>query len=98
PDSDVREVLDVLRKYTASHPAAEADSYRQNSASIRIRIVDPGFAGIGRSTRDDRIWKILSQLPERIQSQITVLLLLTPEEVETSFANMDFENPLPSRL
>jgi hypothetical protein len=98
PDDDVQAVLALLNEYKASHPGSKVKSYRQNSASIRIRIIDPGFAGEDRATRDDLIWKILEGLPERIQSQITVLLLLTPEETKTSFANMDFEKPIPSGL
>ena len=95
----VRAILNVLKEhYQSAHPEAVIDCYRQNSASIRIRILDPGFRDLNRATRDDQIWKILGNLPEDIQSQITVLLLLTPEEAKTSFANMDFENPIPSRL
>jgi stress-induced morphogen len=95
----VRAILKALEtKYKPAHPEAEFDSYRQNSASIRIRIIDPGFRDLDRVTRDDQIWEILGSLPEDIQSQITVVLLLTPEEAKTSFANMDFENPIPSRL
>lgn len=98
PDDDVRAVLDVLNEYRASHPGSRVKSYRQNSASIRIRIIDAGFAGKDRATRDDLIWGVLGRSPERIQSQITVLLLLTPDETKTSFANMDFDNPILSRL
>ena len=97
-DDDVRAVYDVLQVYKAAHPSAEIRSYRQNSASIRIRITDPELQGFDRVTRDDMIWELLSRLPDDVQSQITVLLLLTPEEAETSFANMDFDNPIPSRL
>ncbi len=95
----VRAILKALETdYKVSHPQAEIDSYRQNSASIRIRIIDTSFQNRDRVNRDDEVWEILSKLPEDIQSQITVVLLLTPEEAKTSFANMDFENPIPSRL
>jgi hypothetical protein len=95
----VRAILKALEThYRSAHPEAVIDSYRQNSASIRIRILDPAFRAMDRVSRDDRIWEILGKLPEDIQSQITVVLLLTPEEAKTSFANMDFENPIPSRL
>lgn len=98
PDEDVRAVLDILNEYAASHPGSKVKSYRQNSAAIRIRIIDPGFAGMDLVTRDDLIWEILGRLPERVQSQITVVLLLTPDETKTSFANMDFDHPIPSKL
>ena len=95
----VRAILKALEtQYQSDHPEAVIDSYRQNSASIRIRILDPAFRDMDRVSRDDQIWEVLSRLPEDIQSQITVVLLLTPEEAKSSFANMDFENPIPSRL
>jgi stress-induced morphogen len=95
----VRAILNALEtSYKPAHPDAEIESYRQNSAAIRIRIIDPAFSNVDRVSRDDQIWEILGRLPEDIQSQITVVLLLTPEEAKTSFANMDFENPIPSRL
>ncbi len=97
-DPDVIAILDVLVPYRQSHPRAEIASYRQNSGSIRIRIIDPDFRGLDKALRHDQIWKILSELPEDTQTQITVLLLLTPEETKKSIANMDFENPIPSRL
>ena len=95
----VRAILKSLETfYRPGHPEAEIDSYRQNSASIRIKIIDPEFRHMDRVSRDNQIWEILGKQPEDIQSQITVVLLLTPEETKTSFANMDFENPIPSRL
>jgi stress-induced morphogen len=97
-DSDVLEVLNALEPYRTSHPRAKIDSYRQNSASIRIRIIDPDFQTMDRAIRHDLIWEFLEKSPEDIQSQITILLLLTPEETGKSIANMDFENPIPSRL
>ena len=97
-DAEVREVLKVLGSYESLHPNAKVKSYRQNSQSIRIRIIDPDFRKLDKALRHDHIWEILEKLPEDIQSQITVLLLLSPEETQTSFANMDFENPIPSRL
>jgi hypothetical protein len=98
PELEVQAILDILKSYKMLHPEAQIESYRQNSGSIRIRIIDPEFLKLDKALRHDQIWELLEQLPEDIQSQITVLLLLTPEEAKTSFANMDFENPIPSRL
>lgn len=97
-DADVQAVLGVLDEYVASHPGSEVHSYRQNSASIRIRVIDPSFASMDLATRDDLLWEILERLPEGVQSQITVLLLLTPDETKTSLMNMEFDHPIPSRL
>ncbi len=41
---------------------------------------------------------LLEQLPEETYTDIMILLLLTPEEVDESLMNMDFENPAPSRI
>jgi stress-induced morphogen len=98
PDSALNKILTVLGEYEKDHPNAEIEVYRQNSVSIRIRIIDPEFEGKDRVDRDEEIWKILKQLPEKIRLDITILLLLTPEEAKHSFANMDFEDPIPSKL
>lgn len=97
-DDDVEVIRELLEGYKALHRSAEVECYRQNSASLRIRIIDPDFQGSDRMSRDDSLWKRLGRLPDEVQSQITMLLLLTPDEAETSFANMDFDNPIPSRL
>jgi len=94
----IPEVSEALRPYLDQHPKAREDSYSQNSASIRVRVIDPDFEGIDRVDRYDLIWKYLETLPEHILVQITVLLSLTPDEAKTSFANMDFDHPIPSRL
>jgi stress-induced morphogen len=98
-DDDVQQILQLLdREDRASHPQAKIDAYRQNSVSIRIRIIDPDFRGSNRVERDRRISQLLEHLPEPIESQITQLLLLTPEETKTSFANVEFEHPVPSTI
>ena len=95
----IPEISVALKPYLDAHPNAKLDSYAQNSVSIRIRVIDPDFRDVNRADRYDLIWDFLEEkLPEHLIQQITVLLLLTPDEVETSFANMDFEDPIPSRL
>jgi hypothetical protein len=97
-DAAVHQVLDVLGEYEAHHPYATIEAYRQNSASVRVRIIDPDFEEFDRLARENLVWKILEQLPESIQTQITLLLLLTPKEAEFSFVNFEFDNPIPSEL
>lgn len=97
-DRDLATVERVLRAYTAAHHNAAVAVRRQNSVSIRVRVVDPDFEGVSRADRDDQIWGILNQLPERVRSQITMLLLLTPDETGKSLANLEFEFPIQSRL
>lgn len=97
-DRRVAQVRDVLAEYRQAHPNAKIDVYRQNVVSIRIRIIDRAFEGIDRVDREGEVWAILEKLPEDVRADITFLLLLTPEETSQSLANMEFENPIPSRL
>jgi stress-induced morphogen len=96
---DVQLILQLLeREYQASHRHAKIDAYRQNAASIRVRIVDPDFEGSNRVERNRRISQLLQQLSEHVESQITQLLLLKPEVTKISFANLEFNHPVPAAL
>lgn len=77
---------------------AKVDVYRYNSASIRIRIVDDCFKGKSLVEREEMVLPLIRKLPKKTQSDITVLLLLAPEEVSGSLMNLEFEDPTPSRL
>jgi hypothetical protein len=48
--------------------------------------------------RERLVLPLIRQLPEDIQADITILLLLAPEEAGKSLMNLEFENPTPSRL
>lgn len=97
-DVQVQQVLDLLDQYKADHSDAQIDVRRQNSVSIRIRVIDPDFAGLDRVDREPAVWKLLRTLPEEVFSNITMLLLLTPDETKVFLANQEFEDPVPSRL
>ena len=93
--NETQRVEELLRK---SFPGASVDAYRQNSAVIRVRMVDPGFEGKSRIQREEEVLPILKALPEDTLSEITLLLLLTPGEVPHSFMNIEFDDPVPSSL
>lgn len=95
-ESAIRHALE--EQFKASHPQSEIQVKRQNSVSIRIRIIDPSFAGMDLVDRDREIWRMLETLPARVQSQITMVLLLTPDEAADSFANLEFNLPIASKL
>jgi hypothetical protein len=97
-DRLLKQIIEVLKQYDAAHAQAEIEVYRQNSVSVRIRVIDPDFEGKSRTQREDELWSLLGQLPEETVAEISLLLLFTPEEAEKSFANLEFENPIPSRL
>jgi hypothetical protein len=98
PDEQVKQVLDVLAEYERLHPTAQIEGRRHSLVSIRLRIIDPDFHGRDRLEREPEIWKLLQKLPEEVFVNITMLLLLTPEEVAKSFASQEFDHPIPSRL
>jgi hypothetical protein len=79
-----------------------ADAYRFNSASLRLRVIDERFRGKSIEERDAMIEPLLDQLPAATQSDIINLLTLTPEEAvgtsRHSLANVEFEDPSPSML
>lgn len=97
-DDGLQAIADALGQYERQHPNAQVEVYRQNSVSVRVRIVDTDFAGVSKADRHDTVWAFLQDLPEEQQAEVSVLLLLTPDEVKMSFANYEFGNPIPSRL
>ena len=81
------------------------DAYRYNSASIRVRVIDPRFEGLQIEERDSFIEPLLHKLPERTQGDLTMLLTLAPSEVDPDsknyrslWMNSEFDDPSPSRL
>jgi len=97
-DEIIEHIIESLRAYEADHPNAQIDLYRQNKVSVRVRIIDPDFASQDRIERHEYVWKYLDSLDEESQSDITSLILLTPDETKKSFANFEFEDPVPSRI
>src|SRR5438309_925746 len=97
-DHATRQVLKVLREhYQPAHPDAKIEAYRYNSASIRLRIVDPAFADIRFDLRDVEVWRILKKhLSADILSQLSIILLLAPEEQADSMMNLEFDDPMPT--
>ena len=95
-DDVIEQICAGLRAYEADHPQAKIDLYRQNAVSVRVRIIDPDFAGQDKSERIRRAWKYLDPVPEEVVGDISTFILLTPDEVARSFANFEFEDPVPS--
>lgn len=81
---------------------AKADAYRYNSASIRVRVVDPRFEGKSNEERDSMVEPYLDRLPRETQADIMNLLTLAPGEMRDSFrrslVNREFEDPSPTML
>jgi len=96
PDRVLKQIVEVLKQYDAAHPHAEIEAYRHNSVSVRVRVIDPDFEGTDRVQREDEIWPLLGQLPDETAAEVSLLLLFTPEEAKKSFANAEFDDPIPS--
>src|SRR5690348_5185426 len=92
-DEILDQIVGVLRQYEADHPGSSIDLYRQNSVSVRIRIIDPAFQGMSRVDRNDQVWHYLGKLPEESQQDISMLVLLDSSERGKSFSNMEYEDP-----
>src|SRR6188474_1703591 len=75
---ETRLVEDVLRK--AGFNAV--DAYRYNSASIRVRVIDPRFEGLPPEKRDAMVEPHLDQLPQRTQADIMNLFTFAPSELQ----------------
>lgn len=94
---ETRQVENILRKDFQS-----VDAYRYNSASLRLRIIDPSFKGLSREDRDDLVEPKLSMLDRNTQADIINLVLLYPDETKDSFRaylnNYDFDHPSKSML
>jgi broad-specificity NMP kinase len=96
-----RRVEDVLRKAGF----AEVDAYRYNSASIRVRVIDPRFDGLSAEARDAMVEPHLATLPERTQADIITLLTFAPSELDersktlrARLLNLEFVEWSPSEL
>ena len=78
------------------------DAYRFNSASIRVRVIDDRFEGKSIEEREAMVLPLFKKLPKKTRDDVLLLLTLAPSEQETSSSqslmNLEFEQPLPSRL
>lgn len=90
---DTTLVKQILRK---KFPNVRA--YRYSEASIRIRIIDPRFAGRNLVERERMVQPLIRELPEEVQSDIMVLLTLAPGEENKSMMNYEFEHPSRSGI
>jgi hypothetical protein len=97
-DPVIDEIIEALKNYEADHPGSQIDLYRQDPVSVRVRIIDSDLAGSNKIDRNKLVWGYLHRLSEEAQSDVSTLILLTPEETKMSFANFEFNDPVPSIL
>jgi hypothetical protein len=97
-DPVIEQIRETFKRFQEDHPSAKIDLYRQNPVSVRIRIIDPNFARYNKVQRNELVWNYLDELSDDTQSDISTLILLTPNETERSFANFEFNDPVPSSI
>jgi stress-induced morphogen len=97
-DSVIKKIAKQLERYQADHPDAEIEVYRKNSVSIRVRVIDPAFRTLSRSQRARMVWPLLRELPEEALGEVSMVLLISPDEKENSLVSQEFDDPLPSQL
>jgi hypothetical protein len=97
PDADVKAIRDVLATYKAEHPRARIEVRRRYAVCIQVRIIDPDFKNMRLIDRDSMLWRVMDSLPDEIVCQITMLLLLTPNEAKSPLAGMESDAPVRSR-
>jgi len=78
---------------------AKVEVYRRMPGrSIRVRVVDRQFSGKLLIDRDRMTQGFLGDVPEEIDQEITLVLLLGPDELKKDLMNAEFDNPTPVRL
>lgn len=93
-DERIEAIAAALEFHLKDHPRAEIVLSRYSPVSVRIRVIDPGFARMKRFERNDLIWDCLDRLSEEEQADVNMVLLLAPDEVDSSPGNMEFEHPV----
>lgn len=97
-DETLNAIASALQAYQSDHAGARITMYRQSPYSIRVRVVDPAFESMSRGQRSRLVWSYLGRLSEDQQADVNMLLLRTPDEIEGSLANVEFEDPGPPLL
>jgi stress-induced morphogen len=96
---ETKRIEELLKERFPSYPKKYPPiAYRYNPYSIRVRLVDKQFKGMSLSERYRLVEPLIECLPEETQEDITILLILAPDELNRSAMNLEFETPTPSPL
>jgi hypothetical protein len=94
-DATVQSIKSALDAYEAQHPGAQVSLYRQNAASVRMRVIDHSFEAMTKSRRHAHVWNFLtSHVPEDNLADVSLVLTVAPAELRNSFANFEFESQI----
>ncbi len=76
---------------------AQVDAYRFNKASIRVRVVDPRFAGMPFTGREGLVNPALEGLPRRIFRDLLMVLMVSPDRDDPRQVPLEAEFEAPWR-
>ncbi|MEX0744758.1 MAG: hypothetical protein WD118_04080, partial [Phycisphaeraceae bacterium] len=96
-DEATQRIEAVLKRH---FPGGEPEAYRYGDYShvIRLRVIDRSFDGKPWIERHECVERYLADLPDDLRADITMLVLVTPDELKDSMVNREFENPSRSLL
>jgi hypothetical protein len=92
---ETKMVEQVLKEHFPNHPADHPPAAYVHGSFIHVRVVDESFAKVPWFERLDLIHPMLDTLPDKTQRKILFVALLTPNELENSPLNYEFEHPTP---
>jgi len=103
PDRYVKQIVEILgTNYLPNHPQARIDAYYDDERGIRVRILDPDYAGMKLEQRWKQFYELIAPLLPEARSEIGLLFFMTPKEAANRYLQMngEFEDhmPMPSRL
>ncbi len=88
----------IKKALSREFPRDAITVYKYNPVSWRVRVIDPRFAGLTTAERVQLVRPLIRTLPDEIQGDITFLLMLSPDEIEGSSSNLEFEKRSRSML
>lgn len=80
----------ILKTLSEQFSPKSITVHRHNWASIHVRVIDRRFGGKSIVQREAMVDALLDKLPEDIQAELTILLLLSPKEAKESPLNREF--------
>ena len=96
--NETKRIERLIDEHYPNCPKDLLRAYRYNFASIRVRVVDERFRGMNRAERDRIVSPLIDTLPEETVQDINILLILTPDELDESLMNREYEHPERTEL
>ena len=92
---ETRMVEQVLQEHFPNHPPDYPPAAYVHGSFIHVRVVDKSFSKVPWYKRLDLIHPILDTLPDTTQQKILFIAPVSPNELDDSPLNYEFEHPTP---